>query len=101
LELRVVDFPGGKTILLSGRMTFADHNAMRTLFRLFEDPGVKTCIFDLSGVDFIDSAALGMLLLARETAIGRSIRIVLKGAKDRVQRVMEIARFGELFAVEA
>lgn len=90
----------GKEVILSGRLTFADHVGFRSLIALLDEPGLKQLIFDLSAVDFVDSAALGMLLLARDTAASNNIYVVLRGARDRVKRIMEVAQFDTLFTIE-
>jgi anti-anti-sigma factor len=92
--------PDGKEILLSGRLTFADHNNFRAIIAQFSEPGAKRFVLDLSGIDFIDSAALGMVLLARDTAISRGVHLILKGAAGQVKRIMEVAKFNTLFTME-
>ncbi|MBF0093214.1 MAG: STAS domain-containing protein [Alphaproteobacteria bacterium] len=89
-----------KEVLLSGRLTFADHVGFRSLIALLDEPGLRRLVFDLNGVEFVDSAALGMLLLARDSAAGRGVRVVLRGARDQVKRIMEVAQFDTLFTIE-
>ncbi|MEO5373756.1 MAG: STAS domain-containing protein [Alphaproteobacteria bacterium] len=101
MEYKTRDIQDGREIAINGRMTFADHNAMRDIIATFEAAGLKKIVFDLSGVEFIDSAALGMLLLARETAISRQAHVVLRGARDQARRIMAVAKFDKLFTVEA
>ncbi|MBF0560448.1 MAG: STAS domain-containing protein [Alphaproteobacteria bacterium] len=93
------DGRGGKDIVITGRMTFADHKEMRDIIAMFSQPGFGSITFDLSGVEFIDSAAMGMLLLARETAISRQSQVTLKGARDQVKRIMAVAKFDALFTL--
>jgi anti-anti-sigma factor len=90
---------GTTTFILSGPMTFADLNNMRDIIAAFQEPGVKSCVLDLGAVDFIDSTALGMLLLAREAAIGKGVAISIKNMRHQVRRVMEAARFDQLFTI--
>ena len=97
-EIRTTE--DGKEVLLSGRLTFADHVGFRSLIALLDEPGLKNLVFDLGNVEFVDSAALGMLLLARDTAASRNIHVVLRGARDRVKRIMEVAQFDTLFTIE-
>jgi anti-anti-sigma factor len=100
LEHKVRNISDGKEAVLTGRLTFADHKDFRNLIGMLNEPGMKRFVFDLSGVEFIDSAALGMLLLARDTAAGRGIHVVLKGAQGQVKRIMTVANFGALFTIE-
>lgn len=100
MEYKIKPTSNGREIALSGRMTFADHASFREMISMFDEPGIKKCVFDLSGSEYADSAALGMLLLARDTAAGKGISLVLKGAKGQVKRIMEVAKFGALFTIE-
>ena len=99
MEHTIHDSQGGKEVAISGRMTFADHKIMRDIIAKFSEPGFNKVTFDLSKVDFIDSAALGMLLLARETALSRQSHVTLKGARDQVKRIMTVAKFDTLFTL--
>jgi anti-anti-sigma factor len=91
----------GITVALSGRFTFSDHTPFRdVLINQVELVGRNEKVtFDLSAVDFVDSAALGMLLLAREAAQRQMGSIVLRGATGQVQRMLEVSRFGLLFTM--
>tara|TARA_R110000868_G_scaffold165328_6_gene398777 strand:- start:359492 stop:359797 length:306 start_codon:yes stop_codon:yes gene_type:complete len=85
---------------LVGRFTFGDHSSFRKLIEEIRGQSAETQILDLSGVEFIDSAGLGMLLLARDE--GEKIRatVILKGAQGQVKRMLEVARFDTLFKLE-
>lgn len=100
MEHTVRNVADGKEVILTGRLTFADHNGFRSIIAMFQEPGNKRFVLDLSAVEFIDSAALGMVLLARDTAISKGVGLVLKGAKGQVKRIMEVAKFNKLFAME-
>lgn len=82
---------GGKEVCLSGRVTFADFSVLKTINESLAKSD-KLVVFNLSEVEFLDSAALGMILLARDTALGKGIPFSLKGAKGQVKRLMQLAR---------
>ena len=90
------------TVGLSGRFTFGDHTAFRDVLtnQVETITNGEQLTFDLSGVEFVDSAALGMLLLARETANRNAGGIVLRGATGQVQRMLDVSRFNLLFTIE-
>ncbi|HYC04729.1 MAG TPA: STAS domain-containing protein [Azospirillaceae bacterium] len=92
---------GGLEIKLSGRMTLVDHDRFRSVVDTLEGMEGGRCVFDLSGLEFVDSSGLGMFLIARDVAQNRGIDIVLRGARDGVQRILGIAKFDTLFTVEA
>ena len=55
---------------------------------------------NLAGVDYLDSSALGMLLMLREraTAAGKSLKLCKPTAG--VAQILEIANFSKLFTIE-
>ena len=88
-------------VLLSGRLTFTDHEQFRSVMALFDEPvkGQKF-VFDLSGLEFVDSSGLGMFLIARDTAERNDCQLVLRGAHNQVRRILDIAKFGTIFNIE-
>ena len=89
----------GLRVGLRGRLTFIENEAFRRLLVLLATvpSGGTTIEFDLSGVSFIDSAGLGLLLHARDSWRGRSGQVILQGASGQVARMLVLARFSELF----
>jgi anti-anti-sigma factor len=97
-----VEFKGSDAIVaFSGDLTFGDHVVFREVAdRLAASPD-KTIVIELANLDFIDSAGLGMLLIAREEAGKKNRMLVLRGAKGQVSRMFSLTKFDTLFAVEA
>lgn len=85
---------------LQGRLTFGDHSIFRKLIDEIRVQEAATQILDLSGVEFIDSAGLGMLLLARDEGEKSCATVILKAAQGQVRRMLEVARFDTLFNLE-
>jgi len=54
---------------------------------------------DLADVEFIDSAGLGMLLLARDEISKKSSSLTLKSPQGQVQRMFSVARFEQMFDI--
>ena len=52
-------------------------------------------------VDYLDSSALGMLLLLREKVESSGKSITLSGLQGTVKQVLEIANFQRLFKIVA
>lgn len=86
-------------VKLSGRFTFADHNDFREIFQYVADGTVSKIEIDLTQVDFVDSAALGMLLLTRDEAKKASKALTIRNPQGQVKKMFEISRFYELFDV--
>ncbi|PKR56107.1 anti-anti-sigma factor [Thalassospira marina] len=88
------------TTEMTGRFTFSDHAVFRKLIDELSAQSSATQVFDLSGIEFIDSAGLGMLLLARDEGEKNRATVILRGAKGQVKRMLEVARFDTLFQME-
>jgi HptB-dependent secretion and biofilm anti anti-sigma factor len=84
---------------LKGRLTFSDHELFREITGSLKEPGPSACQINLSGLEFIDSAGLGLLLLVSETAKEKNISISLSGARDQVSKMLEITKFSEVIPI--
>jgi anti-anti-sigma factor len=82
----------GMNIALAGRITFADFADMNALIATIKEKSGRMVTLDLTAVEFIDSSALGMLLLIRD-AVGGQNRLSIQNAKGQVKRIMSLARF--------
>jgi HptB-dependent secretion and biofilm anti anti-sigma factor len=92
---------GDATVMLSGDLTFTDHVAFREIADRLGASNGKTVKVDVSNLNFIDSAGLGMLLIAREEAAKANRSLVLRGAKGQVERMFGLTKFNTLFSLEA
>lgn len=85
---------------LNGRFDFSIHRDFRSNYEnILNAVGVNELEVNLNGVDYIDSSALGMLLLLREKAMEKNIQMKLLNPKDAVRQVLEVANFGRLFSI--
>jgi anti-anti-sigma factor len=93
----------GRLILrLDGRFDFHSHREFRAAYeKALETNGVREIDINFEKVDYLDSSALGMLLLLREKAEASSKQVTLSGLKGTVKQVLEIANFGKLFTILA
>lgn len=90
----------GIEVLMTGRFTYADHQKFRDLIADFPSMRGKKLVLEMSKVDFVDSAAMGMLLLARETAVGSGVNTVIRNPTGKVRSLMQVAHFDKLFTIE-
>ena len=87
------------TIRIEGRFDFSTHQAFRNAYE-HEDREVRNFIVDLSRTTYLDSSALGMLLLLRDYAGGDSARIELRNCNNDVRRILTISNFEKLFSIQ-
>ena len=57
-------------------------------------------LVDLKAVEFLDSAALGMLLMLRDWAAGDNATVRIRLAAGQPREVLRMAKFDRLFALE-
>jgi anti-anti-sigma factor len=100
MDHKIVETGSDLTVAMSGRFTFVDREPFGKVVQRIGQMTGGTCAIDLSGVEFVDSAALGMLLMARDAAGSHGARLVLRGPKGHVKRVFDIAKFDALFVIE-
>lgn len=86
------------TIHVTGRFDTDSHLAFRQAYE--NHPSNFHYVVDLSGVEQLDSSALGLLLLLREHAGGEEGRVSLRGASRPVREVLELSRFERLFEMD-
>jgi HptB-dependent secretion and biofilm anti anti-sigma factor len=89
-------------IQLHGKFTFESHKD----FRLAADQALarqetRCLILDMREVEYLDSAALGMLLLLKEKAESAAKTIQIKNPQGIAQQVLEVANFHKLFTILA
>lgn len=90
------------TLKLGGRFDFHSHRDFRAAYeKILETGAVREIIINFGEVDYLDSSALGMLLLLREKADGTGKSVVLAGLHGTVKQVLDIANFGKLFSIRA
>jgi anti-anti-sigma factor len=87
-------------VAISGDFTFTDHASfLGVMNRLFDTPG-EPVVIDLSELDFVDSAGLGMLLIARDAAAKAGRHLTLRAPKGQVKRMFAVTKFETLFTIE-
>lgn len=85
---------------LSGRLVFSENRAFRNVIEEFSDQAGKSVVFDVSELEFIDSAGLGMLLIAKEEADKFMMPLVVRGAQGQVREMFEISSFSSILTIE-
>ena len=92
---------GRAVVKLAGRFDFNAHRSFRGAYEPLVDDGAVTALqIDLDGVDYLDSSALGMLLMLRDKAGAGGKAVTLANARGGVKQVLDIANFGKLFQID-
>lgn len=99
LETKLDEASKTLTISLSGRFDFGVHQEFRKATEQAEK-GVSTIIVEMAQVDYLDSSALGMLLVLRDKVGENKEAVRIRNAKPDVKKILEIANFHMLFTLE-
>jgi len=94
--IQVTDNHDIVTIHLTGRFDFRVIKDFQEV--LGREP--RTWVVDLSAVDYVDSSALGMLLLLRDRVHGDPQRVQLRGLRGQPRDVLMMAKFDRMFKLE-
>lgn len=101
MQYKIVNTQEGKEIFISDNFTFRDHDTFFEIVSLIKNATDKKIVFNLKNCEFIDSAALGMFVIAHDEAIAKSVALSIKGAQGKVKDVMYAARFDTLYTFES
>ena len=91
---------GGAVMALNGAFTFKDHHSFRSLMDQLRASTGHHHVLDLSDVDFVDSAALGMLLIANDEAKSAGWTLRLRRPSTRVARLLSLSAMDSIFDIE-
>jgi anti-anti-sigma factor len=84
------------TLQISGKFDFhvikEFHQALTRTPRMW--------VVDFSAVEYVDSSALGMLLLLRERVNGDALRVQLRGLHGQPREVLKMAKFDRMFKLD-
>lgn len=100
MDAKVVTRNSSAVIQLNGRFDFNAHREFRSAVdRALGMEGVNSVTIEMNSVAYLDSSALGMLLMLRDKARNANRSVALAGVNGSVRQVLDIANFGKLFAI--
>jgi anti-anti-sigma factor len=84
-------------IKVNGRFDFSCHAAFREAYA--NAPSGCEFVIDMAEASYMDSAALGMLLLLREHVQQQGGRVSITNCRGQTYDVLQIANFHRLFKI--
>jgi anti-anti-sigma factor len=87
-------------VFLEGDFNFNDNKQFRTVLETIKQSNINYIRLNLEGLSTIDSAALGMLIMAKDTAMSAQKKIIIFGAQGQVRKMIELAHLHTLFETE-
>jgi anti-anti-sigma factor len=91
------DENGTITISVSGNFDFSSHRDFIDAYKQYEKHQ-KRFVVDLNKAEYMDSSALGMLLQLKEYSKGGD-SVVISNPNDDVTKILQIAKFDQLFKI--
>ena len=87
------------TVVVEGRFDFSAHQEFRDAYEE-AGSGVRKYVINMSKATYLDSSALGMLLLLRDHAGGDTSKIAITNCNDDVRKILTISNFEQLFTIQ-
>lgn len=84
------------TLCLCGELDLAAHDRVQAELERIEAAGARAIVIDLSGLTFMDSTGIRLMLRARTRALANTRHLVLRRGPAAVQRVFAISGVDEL-----
>ncbi|OHC69766.1 MAG: anti-anti-sigma factor [Rhodocyclales bacterium RIFCSPLOWO2_02_FULL_63_24] len=100
MQASVTVTEGRAVIRLEGRFDFNSHRDFREAIDTVLASPASTIVVDLGSVEYLDSSALGMLLMLRDRAKGAAREVALANCRGAVKQILDIANFGKLFSID-
>jgi len=86
-------------IVVTQQFDYSLHQAFRDAYRNEAEPNV-TFRVDLSKATYMDSSALGMILLLKEHAEKKGGKVVISKPNESVYKILKIANFDQFVTIE-
>ena len=98
IQVRESDNHDTVTISIHERFDFTAHKEFRASYKEHLCP--LKYVIDMQNVHYIDSSALGMMLLLREHAQEYGGEVIIKNCSAEIMKILNIANFQRLFEIQ-
>ena len=95
MEVDTKDVEGGVQLLLKGELDLSTIDKVEQELTRLEDERHELIVLDLSGLTFLDSTGLRVIVTADQRARRSGRRLVVRKGPDTVHRVFTITRLDE------
>ena len=88
-------------VTMTGRFDFQVHRDFKDAYAaLISNADVREIEVEMSKVDYLDSSALGMLMLLNERAKAANKAVSLLNTSGVVSQILEVANFSKIFNIK-
>ncbi len=99
MKYEIIDGAEMPTLVLRDQLTFSDREQFDTVIDKLLARKKPVTAVDLAGLDYMDSAGLGMLLTLRDRAERQGAQVKLLRPKGEVSELLALACFDSLFTI--
>ncbi len=96
---RIVKDGNVSKVMWEGEFTYNEHPIFRKVVEDILGDGTKEITLDLSHVAYIDSAGLGMFLVAQEQSEKEGWRFSIVNPQDRVAKMFQLAKLNKIIDI--
>ncbi len=87
-----------KVIRLPSRFDYACHRTFGDAYEIFlGEVSVKVIVLDFSLVEYLDSSALGMMVVMQKKLTAKNKQVKIKGAQGTANDILKMANMNKLF----
>ena len=87
-------------IHITGQFNFSIYKEFREAYQSAPQMAAASYVIDLGGTEYMDSSALGMLLLLRERAGGDRAAIEITHCNPEIRKIFAVSNFDRLFRID-
>lgn len=87
------------SISVDGKFDFSLHQSFKEAYSNFTAKNALI-ILDLSQTNYLDSSALGMILLLKDYAEANGNKVMIKNPNETVSKILKIAQFHRLLMID-
>lgn len=101
LKVSVIDIGKTTTVYLSGSFSFEAQRQFESACKsVLNNSTVERIVINFAEVEYLDSSALGMLLVLRNQALAANKSLLLASPSEMTLQVFNVACFQKLFEIE-
>ncbi|MBX9634717.1 MAG: STAS domain-containing protein, partial [Magnetospirillum sp.] len=97
MKYEIIDDEAGPSLILKDQLTFADRDLFDSVIDKLVARQKRKVAVDLSALDYMDSAGLGMLLTLRDRAERANMDVTIRKPRSEVRELLVLACFDTLF----
>jgi HptB-dependent secretion and biofilm anti anti-sigma factor len=86
------------SIRLPSRFDYSFHKQFGESYApMLDDSSIKEVVLDFSQVEYLDSSALGMMVLMQKKMFSKSVKVKIRGARGATDEILKMANMNKLF----